>query len=227
MKSPIGAAVAVSSAVVDRHSGRQPGRIVAIGGEQAGEHALRPRPRTAQHRRRVRTCGHRGSASARAPPAPPCPPRSRPAAGRPARTSSAARDAGLGGLAAPVSSSTSLTIRPIWSRTSSGTSRACLDVGIAGRGPRAHRRGDQRHLEQLLEREQAGAQAVVDVVIVVGDVVGDRRHLRLEARPAAPDRAGIRSRPRPAPRADRPTGPLCLASPSSVSQLRLSPSWRG
>ena len=31
------------------------------------------------------------------------------------------------------------------------------------------------------ELEQAGAQAVVDVVRVVGDVVGDRRRLRLEA----------------------------------------------
>ena len=32
------------------------------------------------------------------------------------------------------------------------------------------------------EREEAGAQAVVDVVRVIGDVVGDRRRLRLEAR---------------------------------------------
>ena len=32
------------------------------------------------------------------------------------------------------------------------------------------------------ERKQAGAQAVVDVVGVIGDVVGDRGRLRLEAR---------------------------------------------
>ena len=34
----------------------------------------------------------------------------------------------------------------------------------------------------LGEREQAGAQAVVDVVRVIGDIVSDRRGLRLEAR---------------------------------------------
>ena len=34
----------------------------------------------------------------------------------------------------------------------------------------------------FVEREETGAQAVVDVVGVVGDVVGDRRRLRLEAR---------------------------------------------
>src|SRR3546814_13545815 len=32
---------------------------------------------------------------------------------------------------------------------------------------------------QVVEREQPGAQAVVDVVVVVGDVVGKRRHLGL------------------------------------------------
>jgi DNA-binding sugar fermentation-stimulating protein len=42
---------------------------------------------------------------------------------------------------------------------------------------------DERHFEQLFEREQAGAQAVVYVVIVVSDVVRDRRDLRLQARP--------------------------------------------
>jgi hypothetical protein len=35
-------------------------------------------------------------------------------------------------------------------------------------------------LLQHLQRQQAGAQAVVDVMRVVGDVVGDRRALRLE-----------------------------------------------
>ena len=33
----------------------------------------------------------------------------------------------------------------------------------------------------FVEREQLGAQPVVDIVGVIGDVVGDRRHLRLGA----------------------------------------------
>ena len=41
--------------------------------------------------------------------------------------------------------------------------------------------GQERHLPKVLDREQAGAQAVVDVVGVVGDVVGERRRLRLRA----------------------------------------------
>ena len=36
-----------------------------------------------------------------------------------------------------------------------------------------------------LEREQPGAQPVVDVVGVIGDVVGERRRLRFEARVGA------------------------------------------
>ena len=42
----------------------------------------------------------------------------------------------------------------------------------------------------LGEREQAGAQAVVDVMRVIGDVVGDRRRLRLEARVEAAGPSG-------------------------------------
>ena len=75
--------------------------------------------------------------------------------------------------------------------------------------------------------EDAGAQAVVDVVIVIGDIVGDRRDLRLEARPAAELE---RRKPRSASaiaQLGAATGPLCLARPSSVSQLRLSPSKSG
>ena len=58
-----------------------------------------------------------------------------------------------------------------------------VDFGVerADLGPAPR---DQGHGEQFFEAEQAGAQAVVDVVIVVGDVVGDRGDLRLEARPA-------------------------------------------
>ena len=38
-------------------------------------------------------------------------------------------------------------------------------------------RPPQCDIAQLVERDQAGAQAVVDVVIVVGDFVGDVRDL--------------------------------------------------
>ena len=40
----------------------------------------------------------------------------------------------------------------------------------------------QRDLARLVEGEQAGAQPVVDVMGVVGDVVGDRGGLRLRRR---------------------------------------------
>ena len=39
--------------------------------------------------------------------------------------------------------------------------------------------GDEGDRADRGEIEQAGAQAVVDVVGVIGDVVGDRRRLRL------------------------------------------------
>ena len=65
----------------------------------------------------------------------------------------------------------------------------------------------------------------------VGDVVGERRDLRFRRRPRARDlqappalRCGGTTL-RDAPPAVAPvTGPLCLASPSSVSQVRLRPS---
>ena len=41
--------------------------------------------------------------------------------------------------------------------------------------------GEWNGCAELGDRKQAGAQAVVDVVGVVGDVVGDRGGLRLEA----------------------------------------------
>ena len=46
----------------------------------------------------------------------------------------------------------------------------------------AQQAADHRHLREVGEREQIGAQAVVEVVRIVGDVVGDRRDLRLRAR---------------------------------------------
>ena len=42
-----------------------------------------------------------------------------------------------------------------------------------------HVRGERHHLE-IVDAEQAGAQAVVDVVGVIGDVVGDGGDLRLQ-----------------------------------------------
>jgi hypothetical protein len=101
--------------------------------------------------------------------------------------------------------------------------RRCIGEARTGRVPAA---GDDRHREQLVERQQPGAQAVVDIVIVIGDVVGDRRDLRLKARPTIElerkGRIGLGQRPLGAV-----IGPLCLASPSSVSQVRLSPSQHG
>ena len=84
----------------------------------------------------------------------------------------------------------------------------------------------QRQLEQLVDVEQAGAKPVVDVVIVIGNVVGNRGDLRFEAWPASeleiPFGIGLGHRP-----GRRGDGPLCLASPSSASQLKLSPSKSG
>ena len=43
-------------------------------------------------------------------------------------------------------------------------------------------RSDQRYIGEIGDREQPGAQTVVDVVVVIGDVVGQRCNLRLGAR---------------------------------------------
>ena len=53
-----------------------------------------------------------------------------------------------------------------------------VDAGIAPRDFGEYR-ADQRHIGEIGDREQPGAQPVVDVVVVVGDVVGERRDLRL------------------------------------------------
>src|SRR5690606_39420594 len=42
--------------------------------------------------------------------------------------------------------------------------------------------GDQRQPGQVVDREQAGAQSVVEIVVAVRDVVGERGDLRLGAR---------------------------------------------
>jgi len=56
---------------------------------------------------------------------------------------------------------------------------------------RPHDGPDQRNLGQLLQPEQPRLHPVVHVMVVVGDVVGQRRHLRLGRRPAIqPQRIG-------------------------------------
>ena len=50
------------------------------------------------------------------------------------------------------------------------------------RGDLAQNAVDQRQAGEILDREHLGAQPVVDVVGVVGDVVGDGAALRLDAR---------------------------------------------
>ena len=85
--------------------------------------------------------------------------------------------------------------------------------------------GERNGRADVPQREEAGAQAVVDVVRVIGDVVGDRGRLRLEARMeaeiqalqpiVAEDRAGTprgRYRSAGAPEASS-SGPLCLTNP--------------
>ena len=63
-----------------------------------------------------------------------------------------------------------------------------------------------RILEQFVEPEDARAQPVIDVVIVIGNVVGERGDLRLEARPAAEREVPVvvRLAKRPARRRHRP-----------------------
>ena len=64
--------------------------------------------------------------------------------------------------------------------------------------------------------DEAGTQRIVDVVGVVGGVVGDGGDLRFEA--------GVGLGLEVEAGRPRTTGPLCLRMPSSVSQVRLRPS---
>ena len=85
---------------------------------------------------------------------------------------------------------------------------------------------DKGELEQFVEIEQACTKAVVDVMIVVGDIVRDRRELGFKAGPAfkfeVPFCVCLRQRP-----GRRPIGPLCLARPSRASKLKLRPAKSG
>ncbi len=101
----------------------------------------------------------------------------------------------------------------------------------------AEERVEERHLAKVLDGKEARPQAVVDVVGVIGDVVRDRRRLRLASgmsrKAEILQRVVFEDCERNAPRAHsarsaRPvasmSGPLCLTRPSSVSQVRLRPS---
>ena len=109
--------------------------------------------------------------------------------------------------------------------------RRARRLGIAGAArPPASSGPASGTSTEIVERDEPGAQAVVEVVGVVGDVVGERRHLRLRRRPScelerAPVLQATRHLARTAVSVGPPaSGPLCLARPSSVSQVRLSPS---
>ena len=60
-----------------------------------------------------------------------------------------------------------------------GAAPVFIEIGIMLSDPGDHLRGARHHLE-IVNRKQAGPQAIVDVVGVIGDVVGDRRDLRLQ-----------------------------------------------
>ena len=44
--------------------------------------------------------------------------------------------------------------------------------------------GDKGQFEQLIQRQQPGAHAVVNIMIVIGNIIGNRRYLRFQRRPA-------------------------------------------
>ena len=80
-------------------------------------------------------------------------------------------------------------------------------------------RANSAHLAQVVERDQPGAQAVVDVVVVVGDLVGEVGDLRFERRLRV--RSRKRSPSSPSSRALR--AEQCLRMPSRHSKVRLRP----
>ena len=80
-----------------------------------------------------------------------------------------------------LSAMTSSIMRVIRRRTDFVHAARRLEARIA-RLDLAHDIADQRHAGDIVEREQIGAQAVVDVMGVVGDVVGERGALRFRAR---------------------------------------------
>ena len=86
-----------------------------------------------------------------------------------------------------------------------------------------------RHLGEIGEGEERGPVAVINIVTVIGDVVGERGGLsfdgseggKIEILPRTIGEDRLRHRlaaPRPS------NGPLCLTIPSSVSKVRFNPS---
>ena len=126
-------------------------------------------------------------------------------------------------------------------RTSSCTSRGAVELRMFAGECLASMSRHQRHRREVVELEKFRAQPVVDVVGIVGDIVGDRGGLRFGAG-VSPEvevqrlRQSLRSTGgtpllaiarRPGCRSRSVSGPLCLTSPSSVSQVRLRPSKSG
>ncbi len=116
----------------------------------------------------------------------------------------------------------SLTITPICSRTSSrSTPRARRREAAFDRPPVAC---DEIEREQLIELEEASAQAVVDVVVVVSDIVGQCSDLRLGEAPASQieREIGIERSQRPARIGHRT---VVLGETFEHFHERLSPGW--
>ena len=101
-------------------------------------------------------------------------------------------DAPAAAMRARLSAMTSSMKRVMTRRVSSWMTRGLLEAGMEA-SISLSSAGEERRVADLGEIEQAGAQAVVDVVRVIGDVVGDRRRLRLEARMQARSRGCRRS----------------------------------
>ena len=78
--------------------------------------------------------------------------------------------------------------------------------------------GEQAHLTELFDCDEFRAQAVVDVVVVVGDFIGDVGQLGLETRLALLDKT-----PSELAEFGGLLGAQCLRMPSRVSKVRLSP----
>ena len=104
----------------------------------------------------------------------------KPATGAGARRTSSADRGASAASRRPVSATTSSIKSPISRRTNSCTSRSLIEPRIGG-ADFADDAARQRHGGDVIEGEQFGAQPVVDVVGVIGDVVGDRGDLRLDA----------------------------------------------
>ncbi len=106
-----------------------------------------------------------------------CPTSVRPAAATASGLSTL--DSAIRRLLSPIASSMN---RVMTRRVSSWIARGCLEAGMES-VDLSHQAVDERNGgAKLGEREQTGAQAVVDVMGVIGDIVSDRRRLRLEAR---------------------------------------------